>query len=111
MRSRKIIRYTKPKEEYRTRIKNFVLIPDRYLPDGLRKADAELVKARAECGKALAKWVKEWKKEWKKADAKRRKAYAKLEKAYAEWPLKEKLALLRKLNPRNTWNGKNIGWK
>lgn len=89
-----VIRYHKPKGEYKTRIKNFVMIPARCLPMSVRKAMEKLKKVSM--ASDYIKWLTNKRK---------------VAKAIEMWSKKNKLALLNKLNPRHTWNGENIGWR
>ena len=88
------IKKEKPKEEVKTRLRLFKILPKEALKDipvyylkadaERKKAYAERDKADAERKKADAEWVKAY-AEWEKADAERDKADAERVKAYAEW--------------------------
>lgn len=106
---RRVIKETKPTHEHKARLNSFVLIPAKLLRDlpgftALDKALAVHDKALAVLAKALAvhaNWAA-YDKAWA--------AYREAEAVFVKENYTALVALHKKLAPKNTWNGKNIGW-
>jgi len=101
----------KSKDEVELRFALFAFVPAEDLPEGIRRACAELDKAYAEWHKVNAEWNKacaEWDKacaEWDKAYAEWLKACAEWRKACAEWAEKNHKRLC---HPNCPWDGETI---
>lgn len=99
----RVILETKNPHEHLIRFLNFTFIPDEFLP-------AEVTEAAVGLDETYARW-KEAKARLDEAYVRWDEAIARWKEAKAQWPYVEKLVLLNKLAPENTWNGNNIGWK
>jgi hypothetical protein len=110
-----VIKRNKPKNEQKTRLKLFKMLPDEAInemPEPVKKAYANRRKAYADCKKAYTNCKKaytNWKKanaDWKKANADWEKATTDLQKATANW--KDKEAWHTKWCGCQEWDGKEI---
>ena len=97
------IKATKPKNEIKTRLRLFKILPE----EALKDITVRFQKAYAERRKAYAEWQKP-DAEWRKAYAEWQKADAEWRKAYAEWSDEDKDAFHKKWCGCKYWNGREI---